>query len=218
MISRRLQLIGSLVPKDKSVADIGCDHGFLAIWLKNHGHTGKIICSDYRVGPLENCLRNLLAWGYNDVETILSDGATMLPPCEVAVLAGMGEATAIHIMSSSPEFFADCLTIIQVNRNVNVLRKWLMTNGYRIIDERIIKDYKYYEILIVEKGEMTLSEDEINYGPYLLKERSEIFLMCWQQKRDKLAGIRDSLAEGHPDRRHLDEQISEIDRIIGKGE
>ena len=93
-----------------------------------------------------------------------------------------------------------------------------MTNGYRIIDERIIKDYKYYEILIVEKGEMTLSEDEINYGPYLLKERSEIFLMCWQQKRDKLAGIRDSLAEGHPDRRHLDEQISEIDRIIGKGE
>lgn len=50
-----------------------------------------------------------------------------------------------------------------------------MENEFKIVDEMIILEHKYYEILVVENGKTELSEEQILFGPYLLKEKSKAF-------------------------------------------
>lgn len=47
-LSKRLLKIAEMVPKDATVADIGCDHAYLAIYLVLTGKTNKAIVTDIR--------------------------------------------------------------------------------------------------------------------------------------------------------------------------
>ena len=92
-LSRRLQTIADMIPRGKTVVDVGCDHGYLPIYLlKNHWIPGAVAV-DVRPGPLERARRNIEAFGLEDyIETRLSDGLEAVAPGEgqVLVIAGMG--------------------------------------------------------------------------------------------------------------------------------
>ena len=89
-----------------------------------------------------------------------------------------------------------------------------MDNGFRIDDETIIRDYKYYEILTVSIGEMQLDEQQIRFGPCLLQQKSDVFVECYTKRIAKLETIRDSLPENHPDLSRIQEQINEIKKVL----
>lgn len=59
MLSKRLLTIANLVPKDSNVVDIGCDHGYLLIYLKDIGFNGKLLGVDNKVGPINSFKENL---------------------------------------------------------------------------------------------------------------------------------------------------------------
>lgn len=214
MISKRLRTIGDLIENNESVTDIGCDHGFLAVCLRQKGNTARIICADSKPGPLGQCAKNLNESGYGDVEMILSDGLTNIEDVtDVTVMAGMGYHTVQHIMSESEETFSRCpKIIIQVNTDSDKMRRWLNEQGYMIFDERILKEYKYYEIMAVRKGEQKLNEIQIRFGPILLAEKTEVFRECYRNRRDKLNRIVEKLPEDHRDRENLLEQIRLIEQ------
>ena len=215
MISKRIRRIASLIPDNVSVCDVGCDHGYLAVCLRFRGHKGHIVCADKRVGPLENCLRNVLAFSLQDVDVVLSDGVRSVETqCDYVVIAGMGYHNVVSIMSESPEYFKKTTTILQINKDTPMLRKWLTENGYKIVGETMIKDYHFYEILTVRRGRQKLREKEIKYGRYLLRENSETFRQCWQIKLEKLQKIKDGLTASHPDIDKIDEEIKEIKAVL----
>ena len=215
MISRRIKTLASLIDREERVLDVGCDHAFLAVWLKKNGHSGPIACTELREGPRQNALRNLRENGIEDVQVWLTYGVENVDfDADVIVMAGMGFTTVTKIISGRPEYFNGKRIIIQINTEVDKLRRWLMSNGFRIDDETIIRDYKYYEILTVSTGEMQLDEQQIRFGPCLLQQKSDVFVECYEKRIAKLETIRDSLPENHPDLPRIQEQIEEIKKVL----
>ena len=48
VLSKRLQMLADMVTKGSRVADVGCDHGFLSIWLVQAGISPKVLAMDVR--------------------------------------------------------------------------------------------------------------------------------------------------------------------------
>ena len=75
--------------------------------------------------------------------------------------------------------------VIEANVNEPLVRSWLTSHGWQIVDEDIVEDAKhYYEIIVAQKGEQELSSKELYFGKYLLENKSSVFIKKWQwQKR-----------------------------------
>lgn len=215
MISKRIKTIADMIDISESVVDVGCDHGYLAVCLKNKGHQGKILCVDNKEGPLNKAKENIDKYQLDNTDTLLSNGLENVKDImDVVVIAGIGCKTMIQIISSNIEYFESNRLILQSNDNVDLLREWLNKSGFKIDDETILKDYKYYEILQVSKGKQNLTALELEFGPFLLKEKSPVFVECYKQKRDKLIRILENLPSKHPDRFELEQNIKKIETII----
>ena len=52
----RLQCIASLVPQGARLADVGTDHGYLPVWLLQHGRIESAIAYDINAMQLENAI------------------------------------------------------------------------------------------------------------------------------------------------------------------
>lgn len=77
--------------------------------------------------------------------------------------------------------------ILQPNNREDELRAWLMANHFKIIAEKIMTENdKFYEIMVVEHGKMTLSDTELRFGPFLNQEKSAIFKLRWKRELKKL--------------------------------
>ena len=50
----RLEAVFSIVPKAHAIADIGTDHGYLAVELINRQRAEYVIAGDVHKGPLES--------------------------------------------------------------------------------------------------------------------------------------------------------------------
>lgn len=217
MISKRIREIGKLIDNSYSVIDIGCDHGYLAQVLREKGNKNLIICSDEKKGPLDNARKNLVY--YSDIEYCLSDGVQNISKqVDVAVMAGMGHNTVEHIINQKMDYFRNCKQIIiEVNTQVDEMRKWLMENDFIIKDETVVFDYKYYEILVVENGKQLLNENEIQFGPVLLKKRTDTYIKYWNHTKEKLAKIVSNLPdENHPDAKQLNNKIQIIEEMLNE--
>lgn len=214
MKSKRLNAIADLINKNYSFTDIGCDHGYLAMIVRESGNRNLIICSDDKIGPLNNARRNLE--NYDNILFVLSDGAKEIKKqTDIAVLAGLGFQTVRKIISESLAYFRKCKKIIiQVNQNVDLLRRWLLENEFKIVDEMIILEHKYYEILVVENGKTELSEEQILFGPYLLKEKSKAFRDYYHKQIKKINLIINKLNPEHPDRIKLEEKLLKIRKML----
>lgn len=61
--------------------------------------------------------------------------------------------------------------ILQPNNREDELRTWLVSNGFLLLAEDILEEAgKFYEILVAEAGQQTLTEQEKRFGPFLMKQ------------------------------------------------
>ena len=65
-LSNRLNAIAQFVDKKDSVVDVGCDHGYLSIYLKEVVKVKKIIASDINQNALFGG-RDILRWAFGNV-------------------------------------------------------------------------------------------------------------------------------------------------------
>lgn len=148
-LSARLQMMADMVTPGNRVADVGCDHGFLSIYLVQAGISPRVVAMDVRKGPLaaagEHIRENKLG-GY--IETRLSDGLAALEPEEVdtVVCAGMGGRLMERILrEGSAKAAALKELILQPQSEIPEFRGFLRKAGYEIADESIVCDGgKYY--------------------------------------------------------------------------
>ena len=214
MNNKRIEAISQLIDNDESVIDIGCDHGFLAKMLRTKGNNKLIICSDNKIGPLNNARNNLV--GYDNINFELTDGVDNIDTvCDVCVLAGMGHNTVISIIENNENYFRNCKKIIiQVNSVVAQMRQYLSNHKFQIIDECMVYDYKYYQIMVVKTGQQQLNELQIEFGPVLLEKKGEVFLQCYQKQLSHFQSLLSSLPESHPDRNQLSKKIEQIKSVL----
>ena len=214
MNNKRIEAISQLIDNDESVIDIGCDHGFLAKMLRTKGNNKLIICSDNKLGPLNNARNNLI--GYDNINFELTDGVDNIDTvCDVCVLAGMGHNTVISIIENNENYFRNCKKIIiQVNSVVAQMRQYLSNHKFQIIDECMVYDYKYYQIMVVKSGQQQLNELQIEFGPVLLEKKGEVFLQCYQKQLNHFQSLLSTLPENHPDRSQLSKKIEQIKSVL----
>ena len=190
MLSIRLKAVADLVDDNKIVADIGCDHALLSIYLVEKGISNKVYAIDNKKGPLSKAKENIELANLNDkIETILGDGLTNLPEdTGIVIMAGIGGLLAINMLEKASRI-PDCL-IIQANNHLKELRSYLSKNGYLIENEKILLDSGiYYEILKIKKGNQNLSDEDLIFGPLLRKEKNDIFIDKWSKHLEHLEYI-----------------------------
>lgn len=214
MNNKRIEAISQLIDNDESVIDIGCDHGFLAKMLRTKGNNKLIICSDNKIGPLNNARNNLI--GYDNINFELTNGVDNIDTvCDVCVLAGMGHNTVISIIENNESYFRNCKKIIiQVNSVVAQMRQYLSNHKFQIIDECMVYDYKYYQIMVVKTGQQQLNELQIEFGPVLLEKKGDVFLQCYQKQLSHFQSLLSTLPENHPDRSQLSKKIEQIKSVL----
>lgn len=196
----RIEAVCSLIKPCRSLADIGCDHGYVAKFALDFG-IAKVIASDVRVKSLDKA-RRLLA-GYGNVEFALSDGFDSLPfRVDTAVISGMGGRRIIDILSRCD--YKPAL-ILGAQHNVAELRVYLIEHGYIITDDFCVYDRgKYYDFIRAEAGVTEMPDGvALKYGifykrknPDLLKMVSELIakLGGYKQTPENIA-VTESLQE-----------------------
>ena len=152
-LSERLLACCNFVNRGDRVADVGCDHGYLGIYLLTNGIAKHVIESDVAEGPLQSAMRNAVKFGTkNKMGFYLSDGVKNIPrEFDTLVCAGMGADTIMSILSAAP-WLKDSKyrLILQCQSKRPELRQWLYDTGYRINRETLAKDGKFvYSIMEV---------------------------------------------------------------------
>ncbi len=139
----RLTLAASMVRKGVRVADVGCDHAYLSIYLIKNRIAKSVVASDVRVGPLESAKKNIAAEGLcEDIKTVLTNGLDGINGDEFddLLICGMGGILICDILSRAPYLKDENKRLIlQPMTDADEVRLWLYKNGFEIIRERAAK-------------------------------------------------------------------------------
>ncbi|SDK39431.1 tRNA (adenine(22)-N(1))-methyltransferase [Natronincola ferrireducens] len=174
-LTPRLEKIAELVSKNSRVADIGTDHGYISIYLLEKGVSSHIIASDVNKGPLETARKNIEEHGYKqEVDLRLGSGLEVLRPKEIdtAIIAGMGGILIGELLQANPEVTNSIDTfILQPMQAQEELRRYLVTNGFKIQKDLLIKeDFRIYEILVAKKGTQEVKDNIFYEIGFFLKD------------------------------------------------
>ncbi len=190
-LSPRLKACCSYVAQGDRVADIGCDHGYLGIWLLKQNIARSVIAADVRPQPLNSAVRNAEKYQVSDrMEFYLSDGAKNIPrDFDVLVCAGMGADTIVSILEAAPWLKSSRYRLIlQCQSKVPMLRKYLSEGGWRIHKETVVRDGRFlYTVMKVlwEPG-TKLSPGQLYFSPPLLEDPAEELPLYYRQVISKL--------------------------------
>ncbi len=193
-LDARLALAASLVTEGQAVADIGCDHGKLAVNLAASGRFPKVIGADLREGPLAKAALTLKNAGCEAlVELRLGDGLSVLKQGEVGtiIIAGVSAQTTIDILSAAPwawDAAAPRLVLVPATKHP-LLRRWLLEHGFALLRDCPVQAAgRWYTVIAAEcTGEavpaanITLRQAlygkaacEANFAPYAALERAKL--------------------------------------------
>lgn len=178
-IGARLEAVGSLVLPDSILADIGTDHAYLPVYLLQKGKITSAIAGDIAQGPCKAAENTVAMYNMkHKVQVRLGSGLSVLVPNEVQCIsiAGMGGSTMVEILSADIEVAkAAERLVLQPQTGAAGLRKWLLSNGWELVDETLVWENKrLYEIIAaekVEKSQKRYSQAELEIGPRLLENR-----------------------------------------------
>ena len=153
-LSKRMQAVADMVVPGYPVADIGCDHGFVSIYLVQEGIAPHVYAADVRPGPLSRAKEHIQeARLEGQITPVLSDGLQHVPAGECGakaiVAAGIGGRLTIKILSDWPEK-TESLSwmVLEPQSDIHLVRQWIAEHGFQILKENMVfEDGKYYPIL-----------------------------------------------------------------------
>jgi len=170
MLNNKLKAISKLVNKEDVVVDIGCDHAYLAIYLKENEICKEAYASDISENVLK-VAKNNIKKSKVDVEVFLSDGFLNIKNNDIntAIISGMGASTIINIIKKAPLHITKY--IISSNNEHEELRKFMLKNMFYIKTEIVIKEKdKYYPIMLFTNEKQKESSITLKYGKSNNKE------------------------------------------------
>lgn len=177
-LSPRLQACADFVLPGERIADIGCDHGYLSLYLLQNNIASLAIAADVNEMPLQSAKSNAEKFGFSDrISFHLSDGVQNIPRnFDAMICAGMGADTIISILSAAPWLKSQKYRlIIQCQSKTPMLRRFLSENGWCINEERVLRDGRFlYTVMniLYEPNKAELSPAQCHFPPVLLDNTS----------------------------------------------
>jgi tRNA (adenine22-N1)-methyltransferase len=206
-LSKRLEAVASFVPTGAVLADIGSDHAYLPCYLMHKEVISRAIAGEVVKGPYDSAVRQVRTEGLTENITVrLADGLAAVHPddlVDTVTIAGMGGPLIVSILEKHPEALENVTRLVlQPNIHAKVIREWAVQNGWAILNEEILEeDGKIYEILVLQRGEETLTDAEILLGKQLMAAKSEVFVEKWTKEIANWERVLQSIekAEATPD-------------------
>ena len=206
-LTPRLQIIANEIKAGETMADIGTDHGFLPIYLWEAGICPHVIMADISRGSLDKARDNCrMLHPEQEFDLRLGSGIEVLGNGEVdaVAIAGMGGILMTEILGVDlAKAHSFRRMILQPRNHVGKLRYWLLNNGFKIVNEQLVREGKFIcEILTVEPIEVAVSmnqdEDDIEYEfPHsLIRFRNELTEEYLQRKLALEMRILESMSMG----------------------
>ena len=188
-LSNRLRMVADMVPDCDAVADIGCDHAYLSVWLLREGKANYAYACDVRKGPLTKAAETIRFFHMQErAETILCDGLAGLVPAQaqVIVMAGMGGELTNRILTDGSDCACAAETLVlQPQSDWDTVRRRVYALGFAITDERCVyEDGKYYLCMRADRVSsegaepVSYTDAEYRYGR-ILPQRKDMTYLAW---------------------------------------
>ena len=164
-MKKRINEILSFVRPCDTFADIGCDHGKIAVAVLKSGVCKKVVASDVSEKSLQKAVELADNEGIGGLIAVVSDGFTDI--CEridQAVIAGMGGEEIIKILSTDKPL--PKRLILQPMKNAEKLRAFII----KTLKMPIEKDYmffdgeKYYDMIVADFSAKPYAYTEEDYA------------------------------------------------------
>lgn len=172
-ISNRLQLLAHCLSKQKIIADIGSDHGYLCVYYMLYCNGKKAYACDINRNALNQAKQTLTKNPSVAVELQCMDGIQQLhQDVQEIVIAGMGYDTIRSILENQEEKIARLdRIVIQCNKNLDKMQQFLSAIQLPIIETHLVfENGLYYEIYVCSQKYptvlKTIAEDAL-YQQYL---------------------------------------------------
>lgn len=194
-LSLRMEQVIAMAETCSAAADVGCDHGYVAMELIRRKIAEKVIAMDVRPGPLSRAQEHIEREHLTgQIQCRLSDGLEKLQPEEVQeiIIAGMGGPLMIRILEDGRKNLCRVQTLVlQPQSEIPEVRKYLHKNGWKITKEAMVKDEgKYYTVIQAKPGKETYEGPvEYQYGACLLRDRSRVFKEYLKQEETQYETI-----------------------------
>lgn len=220
-LSERLRQVASHVPIGSRLLDVGSDHAYLPIYLLQEQRIASAIAGEVVDGPYQSALTNVRAYDLEEqIEVRLANGLaamTATDEVDVITICGMGGRLIAEILEAGRDKLERVKQLIlQPNNREDDLRTWLSTNGFHLVAEQLVVEHgKYYEILVAQHGQASLTSEDIRFGPYLRREKSLVFQAKWRDELSKLSWALEQIPVTHDQQRQLlTQKIAQIREVL----
>lgn len=204
-LSRRLRMLADMVTPGNRVADVGCDHAFLSIYLVQAGICPRALAMDVRSGPLAAAREHVAECGLGSyIDLRLSDGLAACGPGEAdtVVCAGMGGRLMERILTQGMDRAREMKEVIlQPQSELPRFRAFLREAGFAVVEEdAVFEEGKYYFAMkAVYRGGEALGGRPGQrlydlYGKGLLVQRHPVLMQYLLQRADYVRKLEASLA------------------------
>lgn len=240
-INERLIVIAREIERGKTMADIGTDHGFLPIYLLRENVCPMAIATDISSKSLSKAKReweNILNKDDNlgTFITRVGDGLKVIKPEEVdyIVIAGMGGILIGDIIGENIEHSKTFENfILQPRNNTGKLRKKLWEIGFKVNKDIVVKEGKFYPIIMVVSkntdnenitkylgiDSFELGKEEINLDIYwdypdsLINNKNEFTVDFLKQNLKKEKIIISKINDNGKNNKYINYHIKRMERI-----
>lgn len=221
VLSDRLKSAAAMVTCGNRVVDVGCDHGFMSIYLVQQGISPGCLAMDVRTGPLSRAREHVAEYQLDAyIETRLSDGLKAYEKGEADAMlcCGMGGPLMCRILEESREKVKTLRELIlQPQSELPAFRRYLREHGYLITKEdMVLEDGKYYFILhvVLDEGTAAVPSAEVivepvseerqllwdSFGRYNLENRHPVLHSYLEYRLHGVADIERQLAGQNKER------------------
>lgn len=212
MKSKRILAIANLINKDDKLIDVGCDHGYLGIYLKKNKLVNDLLLTDLRESALNNAIENIKK-AKLDINTFLTDGLNNidLNKYNCISISGMGTSLIIKILSALKDNSSITKLIIQSNNDLDILRKEISNLGFYLDDEvTIYENGIYYIICKFIKGNKKLDQELIEFGLKKLDKKPyyNYLINYWQEILKKVPKKNETLIN------ELNNKIEKLNKLL----
>ncbi len=224
VLGARLETIADMLGRFDTIADIGSDHGRLAVALLQQKNANRVIASDISALSLRKARELSANCGMEaQIDLRVADGLSGLEKGEAdaLVIAGMGGSLIANILATSIEIAKSTKRIVmQPMRGTADLRFYLHHSGFRILDERIVREAgRYYQLIAACYGEPEpipawFPQCVYTYGWVMVQKRDPLLLpLLLKNKAGHLKRLEKAQKDGVAPESLLDE-LKNLDLLI----
>ena len=219
MKNERLEKVLKYIEPSDLLADVGCDHGYLAIMAIEKG-VSFVELIDNKKGPLDTAKKNLLS--YEDKAKIiysLSSGISDLKDeINTVAICGMGGELISQILDSDIDVAMKIdKFILQPNSKQDFLRAYLNKKNFIIQNEEIVLDNdKIYEIIVCNYEIQKVQYDELDilFGPVLRNKKEPLFIKKWTDKLNHNLNILSKIDNEHVKYSEIKKEVELIKEVL----